>query len=275
MTNIAVILAGGIGSRVGGPAPKQLLLLEDGRSILEHSIDAFEQAPCIDQIGIVMHKDYIAQAEAMVQCNGWKKVAWVIPGGDERWQSSVNALNRIHKDIVDINAQEGQTKIDEESVNVLLHDAARPFVSQQIIQDVCTALTHYKAVTVALPATDTIYQVHYVNNENNFASGDAGALARGYANYGNNVNYGNNGDDCVISTIPPRQSIMYAQTPQAFRLTTISEAYRLALQDPNLQATDDCGIVHEYLPTTNIHIVPGSPSNRKITYPEDLNNQTR
>ena len=258
MTNIAVILAGGIGSRVGGPAPKQLLLLEDGRSILEHSIDAFEQAPCIDQIGIVMHKDYIAQAKAMVQCNGWKKVAWVIPGGDERWQSSINAINRIQRDIIDINAQEGQTKIDEKTVNVLLHDAARPFVTQQIIQDVCTALTRYQAVTVALPATDTIYRIT---------------------------------PDQTIAEIPQRQTIMYAQTPQAFRLTTITEAYRLALQDStqptkhqqatptqpakHLPATDDCGIVHQYLPNIPIHIVLGAPSNRKITYPEDLNDQTR
>ena len=239
MTNIAVILAGGSGRRIGGGIPKQLLPLADGKSILEHAISAFESAPSIHQIGVVMHKDYITQAQALVQRNGWHKVAWIIPGGNERWQSSVNAITKIQENL-NSHLNNTQPIIDEESVNVLLHDAARPFVTQQIIQDVCTALTRYQAVTVAIPATDTIYRIT---------------------------------PNKTIAEIPPRQSIMYAQTPQAFRLTTISEAYRLALQDSNLQATDDCGIVHQYLPDIPIHIVPGAPSNRKITYPEDLKNE--
>ena len=268
MTNIAVILAGGSGHRIGGGIPKQLLPLADGKSILEHAINAFEIAPCIHQIGVVMHKDYITQAQALVQRNGWHKVAWIIPGGNERWQSSVNAITKIQEDINNqlrinqlINNQQGNNHLnntqpitDEESVNIILHDAARPFVTKQIIQDVCTALTRYQAVTVALPATDTIYRIT---------------------------------PDQTIAEIPPRQTIMYAQTPQAFRLTTISEAYHKALQDStqptkhqhasptqlaeHLQATDDCGIVHQYLPNIPIHIVLGAPSNRKITYPEDLN----
>lgn len=97
MTNIAVILAGGTGTRVGGGLPKQLLPLEDGRSILEHSVEAFEQAACIDGIGIVMHPDYIACAEEMLLRNGWQKVAFIIAGGKERWESSVNAIRKIEQ----------------------------------------------------------------------------------------------------------------------------------------------------------------------------------
>ena len=63
MKHVAIILAGGIGSRVGGQMPKQLLPLEDGRSILEHSVDAFEQAPCIDEIAIVMHPEWMDEAK--------------------------------------------------------------------------------------------------------------------------------------------------------------------------------------------------------------------
>ena len=99
MTNIAIILAGGIGSRVGGKMPKQLLPLEDGRSILEHSVEAFEQAECINEIGIVMHPDYIACAEEMLLRNGWQKVAFIIAGGSERWESSVNAIQEIEQRI--------------------------------------------------------------------------------------------------------------------------------------------------------------------------------
>ncbi len=229
MQNIAVLLAGGTGSRIGGSIPKQLLPLPDGRSVLEHAVEAFERAQCIDEIGIVMHKDYLAEAEKMVRRNGWQKVAFVVAGGSERWESSVNAIREIERR----NAQSSQ-------INILLHDAARPFVSEQIIENVCHALEQHEAVTVAIPATDTMYTVS------------------------------ENSTDKIVLDIPNRTMLMCAQTPQAFRLSTIAAAYRLALQDTHLQATDDCGIVHRYLPNTPIHIVLGSPSNRKITYKEDL-----
>ncbi|MDY5076289.1 MAG: 2-C-methyl-D-erythritol 4-phosphate cytidylyltransferase [Paludibacteraceae bacterium] len=77
-------------------------------------------------------------------------------------------------------------------------------------------------------------------------------------------------DGRVVHSIPPRDTLMRAQTPQAFRLPLIARAYTLALQDPALQATDDCGILHRYLPTKPIHIVAGEETNRKITFKEDL-----
>ena len=124
--------------------------------------------------------------------------------------------------------------------NILLHDAARPFVSARIIEDVCKALETHKAVTVAIPATDTMYSVSET------ATGK------------------------TVQAIPPRATLMCAQTPQAFRLETIAAAYCHALQAPHLQATDDCGIVRTYLPNTPIYIVQGEAGNRKITYKEDL-----
>lgn len=244
MTNLAVILAGGTGSRMGGELPKQLLPLADGRSILEHSVEAFEQAACIDGIGIVMHPDYIAYAEAMLLRNGWKKVSFIIAGGKERWESSVNAIREIERRIQNEEQRAGapilQPTNDKPVINILLHDAARPFVNARIIEDVCKALETHEAVTVAIPATDTMYTVLET------ATGKA------------------------VQSIPPRTTLMCAQTPQAFRLETIAAAYRQALQDPALQATDDCGIVHRYLPGTPIYIVQGDAANRKITYKEDL-----
>lgn len=244
MTNIAIILAGGIGSRVGGKMPKQLLPLEDGRSILEHSVEAFEQAECINEIGIVMHPDYIACAEEMLLHNGWQKVAFIIAGGKERWESSVNAIQEIEQRIKNKEQRIGvsilQPSYNHPITNILLHDAARPFVSQRIINDVCKALETHRTVTVAIPATDTMYSVS------------------------------ENITDKVVQDIPPRATLMCAQTPQAFRMEVIAEAYNRALQDPHLQATDDCGIVHRYLPEVPIRIVQGDPANRKITYKEDI-----
>lgn len=209
MTNIAVILAGGSGKRFGGDKPKQLLPLEDGRSVLEHAVEAFRSCKCIDEVIVVMHQDWIDQVHG-VRC---------IAGGKERWESSWNAIQAI-----------------DGEANVLIHDAARPFVSKRIIEDVCKALETHEAVTVAVPATDTMYEVV----------------------------------DGLLQRIPDRRTMMRAQTPQAFRLGLIRNAYEIAIQDPGLQATDDCGIVHRYMPDTPIYIVEGEEANRKITFREDL-----
>ena len=226
--NIAVVLAGGIGARVGGNLPKQLLPLADGKTILEHSVDAFDEADCVDEVCIVMHPDYISVAEKMLRENSWKKVRYIIPGGKERWESSVNAI-RKYQDI--LSGDEFAT------ANILLHDAARPFVSQRIIADVCKALKEHEAVVVAIPSTDTVYEMQ---------------------------------DGCV-ARIPNRSTIMRAQTPQAFRLPLIAEAYAVETQYiASVQATDDCGVVHKNLPNIPIHIVLGEEKNKKITFKEDI-----
>ena len=225
--NIAVVLAGGVGARVGGVVPKQLLLLADGRTVLEHSIDAFEHACCIDEVCVVMHPDYIATVEEMIAINGWKKVKHIISGGKERWESSMNAI-RLYQ------GQLSATGLD--GVNMLLHDAARPFVSGEIISNVCHALINHKAVVVAVPSTDTVYEMQ---------------------------------DGCV-ARIPNRSTIMRAQTPQAFRFGLIAEAYEIALNRGNMQVTDDCGVVFNYMPNQPIHIVVGEEQNKKITFKEDI-----
>ncbi len=253
MQNIAVILAGGIGARVGGNTPKQLLPLPDGHSVLEHAVNAFEQSPHIHEVCIVMHPDYIAYAEQMLLANAWQKVHHIIPGGKERWESSVNAIRAITHYPLSITPKE---------INLLLHDAARPFVSQEIIARVCEALEEHEAVTVAIPSTDTVYEMA----------------------------------DNKVARIPQRSTIMRAQTPQAFRLELIAEAYARALSpianshgvasnssqcerplgetpSHNLKeviATDDCGIVHKHMPHIPIHIVLGEEQNRKITFKEDI-----
>ena len=239
MQNIAVILAGGIGARVGGILPKQLLPLQDGKSVLEHAVDAFEQSPCIDEVCIVMHPDYIAYAEQMLLANAWQKVSQIVPGGKERWESSVNAIRLLGDKAI-------RREAKGEEVNLLLHDAARPFVSQEIIARVCEALEQHEAVTVAIPSTDTVYEMA----------------------------------DGKVARIPARSVIMRAQTPQAFRLELIAAAYTKALGADicdeqacaacHLPATDDCGIVHEHMPEVPIYIVEGEEQNKKITFKEDI-----
>ena len=250
--NIAVILAGGIGARVGGNTPKQLLPLSDGRSVLEHAVNAFEQSPHIHEVCIVMHPDYIAYAEQMLLANAWQKVRHIIPGGKERWESSVNAIRRLGDKAIKREAKGEENNCQspianrQKEVNLLLHDAARPFVSQDIIARVCEALQEHEAVTVAIPSTDTVYEMA----------------------------------DGKVARIPQRSTIMRAQTPQAFRLELIAEAYTKALGADicdkeacaacHLPATDDCGIVHEHMPEVPIYIVEGEEQNKKITFKEDI-----
>ena len=227
MKNIAVVLAGGVGARVGGAVPKQLLPLGDGRTVLEHSVDAFEHADCIDEVCVVMHPDYIATVEEMIAKNSWQKVKHVISGGKERWESSVNAIRLYQGQLSGVEMAES---------NILLHDAARPFVSEKIILDVCRALVEHEAVVVAVPSTDTVYEMQ------------EGCVAR----------------------IPNRSTIMRAQTPQAFRLGLIARAYEIALNSGNMQVTDDCGVVFNYMTNQPIHIVAGEEQNKKITFKEDI-----
>ena len=77
-------------------------------------------------------------------------------------------------------------------------------------------------------------------------------------------------DDNIIKTIPPRVSLRNSQTPQCFKRGTIRRAYELALQDPHFETTDDCGVVHKYLPNEPICVVAGEVFNLKVTYAEDL-----
>lgn len=228
MTNVAVILAGGMGTRVGGNTPKQLLPLSDGRSVLEHSVDAFEAASCIDEIVIVMHPEWIKEAEELCRRNAWQKVRQIIAGGSERWESSWHAIQAFSGQLSDI--------------SLWLHDAARPFVSQRILSDVAEALETHAAVTVGVPVTDTLYKVRRDD-------------VRGTKE---------------VETIPSRADFMRAQTPQAFHLDVLKEAFERALAQGQVAVTDDVGIVQAYMPEQPIFIVSGEEANRKITYAEDL-----
>ena len=231
MRNIAIILAGGVGNRVGGDKPKQLLPLADGRTILEHSVDAFEQAPSIDEIAIVMHPDYSDEVQGLCEQNDWQKVTKIIPGGSERWESSWHAIVAYMDD-------------DEESA-LWFHDAARPFVSQRILADVALALQTHSAVTVAVPVTETLYRVE-----------------RRRASAGENK--------WRVESVPSRSEYMRAQTPQAFRMDVVASAYMKAIADEAVIATDDVGIVRKYAPKQSIYIVMGDEDNRKITFAQDL-----
>ena len=143
MKNVAVILAGGVGSRMGYSLPKQFYKVA-GKTVIEHTIDAFEKNHHIDEIAIVMNPSCIDQMEGIILRNPWKKVKKLLKGGEERYLSTLSAIK----------AYEGEGEL-----NMLFHDAVRPLVSQRIINDVVEAMGRHDAVDVAVTATDTIISV--------------------------------------------------------------------------------------------------------------------
>ncbi len=220
MKNIAVILAGGSGARLGNDVPKQFIKVA-GKQVIEHTIEVFEKNEQIDEICIVSRQDYIPEMEELVVKNHYKKVQKILAGGKERYHSSLAAINAYTDD----------------NDNLIFHDAVRPLLNDRIINDCVAALQRYNAVDVAVKTTDTIIQVTE--------------------------------DDC-ISHIPNRNELRNGQTPQAFKRGVIAHAYALALQDPNMKTTDDCGIVRKYLPNEPVYVVAGENFNIKLTYIEDV-----
>ena len=144
MKNIAIILAGGVGRRTGLTIPKQFLKMA-GKTIIEHSVEAFEHHENIDEIAIVVNPMFFHRVEEMIANNHWKKVKKVLIGGNERYESSLSAIRAYEK--------------DAEEVNLIFHDSVRPLVSARIITDVCVLLQEKKAVDVVVPAVDTIVEV--------------------------------------------------------------------------------------------------------------------
>ena len=139
MRTVAVVLAGGAGERFGPGVPKQLLPLA-GRALIEHSVTAFERAPGVDAILVVMAAGHAERAAALLAGDGYRKVTKVITGGLTRVESTRRAI-----------AELGSAECD-----VLFHDAARPLVEQRIIADCVAALAGHRAVGVAVPSSDTI-----------------------------------------------------------------------------------------------------------------------
>jgi ribitol-5-phosphate 2-dehydrogenase (NADP+) / D-ribitol-5-phosphate cytidylyltransferase len=147
MRMVAVVLAGGSGHRFGGDQPKQLRVLA-GRTLLEHSVAAFEQAPGVDAITVVMPPALVTQArDSFTPADGYHKVSAVIGGGVTRTDSTRCAIAAL-------SARPG-----EADCNVLFHDAARPLVDQRIIADCVAALGTDQAIGVAVPSSDTIVEV--------------------------------------------------------------------------------------------------------------------
>ena len=142
LRNVAVLLAGGVGTRVGLDIPKQLIKIA-GRPILEHTLDALNSHPMVDEVLIMMAPGHLDAVRAIVRNGGYDKVVDILEGAETRNDTTLRALDRL----------------GDAECNVLLHDAVRPLVTGRIITECFEALERHEAVDVAIPSADTIIEV--------------------------------------------------------------------------------------------------------------------
>lgn len=147
MKNIAVILAGGIGSRLNAGIPKQFLKVA-GMTVIEHTISVFQKHRGIDEIAVVVNDAYKRKIESYIIKNNFTKVKKILNSGPERYFSSLSAIS----------AYEG------EECNLIFHDAVRPLLGTSVIDRVIESLKEFEAVDVAIPSADTVIEVDEENN---------------------------------------------------------------------------------------------------------------
>jgi 2-C-methyl-D-erythritol 4-phosphate cytidylyltransferase len=218
MKVLAIILAGGTGSRFKKKTPKQFNKL-GSKTIIEHTISAFEYHEKINSIYIVIHKKYYEDICEILDRNDFTKVDRILIGGATRQESSAIGVEAA----------------DPAFKKILIHDAARPFISNQCISKVIKKLDDYSAVNIARDLNDTAIMIDPKN---------------------------------VQQITLERDRIKLVQTPQGFRNEIIKNAHRLALKSAKDHFTDDCSLIEEFN-LGKIYVVKGEENNIKITSPTD------
>jgi 2-C-methyl-D-erythritol 4-phosphate cytidylyltransferase len=215
----AVIAAGGIGSRMGADKPKQYIEI-GGKAIIAHTVEKFLRNDKIDKVIVLCPDEWVSYTKNIFA----ETEVIVISGGETRNETLMKAIDYIES-----------TDVLDEDTYLVTHDAVRPFVTNQIINDNIDAMLKYSATGTVIPAVDTIFQ-------------------------------SSNGE--VIDSIPDRNELYQAQTPQCFGALKLRELYNSLTDEEKNILTDGCKIY--LLKGHNIHLVEGHVSNIKITYPHDI-----
>ncbi len=228
MRVIVIIPAAGLGTRMAPPSPgrgktKQFAEL-NGTPILIHTLRKFAASRAVSDIHIALRPEEMPEFRSRLENEGdiLRKRVELVEGGEHRQHSVANALAAISAAPDDV---------------VLVHDAVRPFVSEQIIEDVIQAAQKYGAAIAGMPAIDTVKQVDRTAE---------GAL--------------------ITATIP-RERVVMAQTPQGFRYGVLKKAFDEATADGFL-GTDEASLIERA--GGEVAVVMGSPRNIKITTPSDM-----
>lgn len=225
----AVVLSGGRGRRMGTTLAKQYLMIQD-RPILWYSLDVFERSEVIDDVILVTGKGQIPYCrQEIIEKYGFQKIRAVVEGGVERYHSVWEGLRVLEQ----AGWKDGY---------IFIHDGARPFISEAILERAYEEVVRSRACVVGMPVKDTVKIVD----------------EKGY-----------------IHMTPKRSLVWQIQTPQVFAADLIIAAYgevirkEQALLEQGIQITDDAMVV-ENVCGCPIRLVEGSYENLKITTPEDM-----
>jgi 2-C-methyl-D-erythritol 4-phosphate cytidylyltransferase len=230
MRVFVIIPAAGLGTRMAPPGtgvakksgPSKQFTELAGTPILIHALRKFAQHGAVSEIIIALRKSEITDFRNRLDQEGIPKTVRLVEGGEHRQHSVANALAAISAEPDDI---------------VLVHDAVRPFVTQEIIQQVIEAAQKYGAAIAGVPASDTIKQVERT------------------------------AEGAVITATVPRERVVMAQTPQGFRYRLLKQAFDEAAAD-GFVGTDEASVVERS--GKQVAVVMGSPRNIKITTPADM-----
>lgn len=219
--NIALVLAAGKGTRMGAAIPKQFIEYKE-KPILVHTLEAFAKHSDVHKICVICPADSVEYTKKLLQEYNIPKIAWVEAGGDSRRKSSYIGVARLAKEF-------GKNDV------VMIHDGARPNVSERIISENIKAAVKFGACETAIPSQDTI------------------AVSE---------------DGQRISGIPDRSKMYNVQTPQTFKIGIILKAHEAWMEKDGGNATDDAALV--LADGLDVYLVKGEKNNLKITTEEDL-----
>jgi 2-C-methyl-D-erythritol 4-phosphate cytidylyltransferase len=212
----AIVVAGGDGTRLGADRPKAFVRL-GGRPLLAHSIDLLEDHPAVDRIVLVVPEEWEEPATLLADELAAGKVAAAVCGGETRALSVAAGL----------------AEVSDEAATILVHDAARPFASAELVDRVLAALSDHDGAVPAVPVADTIKRVR---------------------------------DGRVVETLA-RAELRSVQTPQAFRASALRRAFAVPLDE--LRDATDCASLVEAA-GLEVAAVEGAAGNLKITTVDDL-----
>ncbi len=211
----AVVPAAGSAARMEGT--DKVLAELGGIPVLVRALQPLEASPLIDEIVVVTREDLIVRVGELCQAFGLSKVRKVIVGGPTRARSVLLGLSEVSR----------QTGL------AAIHDGARPFLSQQVLEDVIAAGNACGAAAPAVPVNDTIKAA----------------------------------ENGVVTATPDRSTLFAVQTPQVFEAGLIRGALEQAIRE-GAELTDDCSAVERI--GVPVHLTPGARENIKITTPVDL-----
>jgi 2-C-methyl-D-erythritol 4-phosphate cytidylyltransferase len=213
-----IIPAAGSGVRLGMKTPKPFIEL-GGRTILQHTIDKFIDIPELGQLLIVASAQNIDRVKSLVSDHDRSDVdISVVEGGDERQDSIGNALKFV----------------DKRCDLVAIHDAVRPFIEKNVVEECISKAMKYGAAIPGIPVKDTVKVLN---------------------------------DEQLVESTPDRSSLWQIQTPQIFKRQILFDAYDHA-KNAGFTGTDDSSLVENL--GIKVHVVKSSYENFKITYPIDL-----